>query len=251
MLEEALNRLIDLAVKAAGPFQVDVSSTHTRYHHDGKPVYTRIPAPPLVQRATSLATIAARVAYMLEIGNNPSIWIHPDQIIALYDDIDPRQFIRLELTPTDVWQSIRRIEGETLNQRAAVEVFYHELGDYAGDLHEILRSVNFTLQADEQRILQRDRESLGNSITKFISAHMAIPKTVELRVPVHVLPDLPTLTVPIVLFLNPDLDQRGLRIELAPDNVHHAIMTVTAAYAANLRGNLGEADVPIYFGRPF
>lgn len=249
MIREALQYVSELVTKGLKPEPVPTGDpAKLTYLVGGEVVEVPKAEPPRQHEATNLETLAAMTERFLEHG--PSLWVDEASVVLLIDDVG-RRASRVTM-PVEVSEVFARLvalarEKEWLDQKAFVRLLRIDLAGTLppGVLLDRVRKLRFESGQVTTSEAQRNRESMGRTITASVSAEGELPDAVTLEVRPFKGHGEFALTCSV------DVDAaRGL-LQLAPlpdeiDRVKHlALRQIAEALGATVDGT-----VPVYLGKP-
>ncbi len=185
--------------------------------------------------------------------NTPVIWYHRDKVVCVIDDNNRRDAVTLPLDLSVQVLTLRQWEKNQpyLPQATAVltlrTVFESCLG-MAGGLIDVLRKVKFRTTADGSGEVQHGKASVGRAIESEITGAGAIPEYVAFDVPIFGNALAHRGTIRCALEPNPAAGSVAF-IPL-PGEIEKAVAKAEGEIRDDLGELLGDAKVPVYYGRP-
>lgn len=257
MLAELVNKIQELTNMGAFPNSVlEHDARVARWFVGGRLVSHDMAFPPRGHRMLHVDDVISLVNSLIEcIDGPPAVWYSEDAVIAVLDGNGHRvEQATLQLIRSDVFARIVELNANRaaawLDQKAFVRLLRIELAGTLppAALLEIVRRVKFENGTVTEGTVQRERESLGRSITSAVSAEREIPEEVVLETAVYKTAGL-TTKVPVRCSIEVDAMQGKFRLLPLPDAIEGAERLLMAEVRAALTAGLNE-KVPTYYGKP-
>ena len=249
MIEQALKYVSDLAARSVKPEPVATDDPEKlTYLVGGQIVEVARPEPPREHEAADLPTLAALADRFAACA--PSLWVSDEAAVLVIDDAGHRAAtVTLPIEPSDVFARLESLakSKEWMEQKAFVRLLRIDLAGTMppGVLLDRVRKLRFESGQVTTSEAQKNRESLGRTITAAVSAEGELPDCVTLEVRPFKGHEKFALTCSV------DVDAaRGL-LQLAPlpdeiDRVKH----LAVKQIADALDDAIDSDVPVYVGKP-
>jgi hypothetical protein len=256
VLKEAFQLLLDTGRSSADVVVKPAAEpAHVYYlrRPDGSLDRVEADRPPWAHEAHSLQAVVA-IAKEAQAANFASVWYGADHVTALFGE-DLRNRVRLGLAHSEpflqlhAWRTTKAALTQVELVRSLRTTFRDALAQ-AGELVNVLKRVNFTATAATQGEVGHGRASLGKQIAGEVTGTGVIPEYVTFNFPVFANACLRALRGSVECALEPDAATGTFRVIPLPGQLELAAESALAALGEQLRAELGESGVGLYYGRP-
>lgn len=249
MLKEFVHAISGLAVQASEPKLLrDPADPRKAYVvHNGELKETSV-QPPLLASVVETTEDLMSAIGIFGSDTAASIWHDRTHIVALLDNADRLEMVRLPLSYSQQFKAIQALP-KAFEQRALVLFLKRTMAGAIDDgLIAIFRQLDFSQREDRGGTVKHGDESLGRAVHAAVANATAIPEFMTVTLMVYSNPDL---KYPVTIRLSVDVDVQRCSIELTPlpDEVENAILATQAFINEQLR-NLADEGVTVFNGTP-
>jgi hypothetical protein len=178
-----------------------------------------------------------------------SIWHDRAQVVALLDDDDRRETVRLALRVSEQFRSLEQLPG-SFDQRSLVLFLKRNLaGAVDVGLIAIFRQIDFSKREEGGTTVKHGDESLGRSIHAAIANAADIPEYLTVRVPVYSNPGIVQFLVTIKLSVDIDVQRGTFELTPLPDELENAVRYTQEQLGELLRSGAPE-NATVFSGTP-
>jgi len=248
MLKEFVEAISGLTVAASSPKLLrDPADPRKAYLvHDGELKETTV-QPPLLQ--SSVETMADLMSAIETFGGDAaSVWHDRHQILALLDNGDRLETVRMDLNYSEQFKAILSLP-KAFDQRSLILFLKRNLaGAIDSTLVSIFRKLDFSKREEKAAAVKHGDESLGRSVHAVVTGSSEIPEFLTATLRVYSNPDV---KFPVTIRLSVDIDVQRCTIELTPlpDEIENAILATEAGIGEQLSNKAGEG-VTVFNGTP-
>jgi hypothetical protein len=250
MLKAFVDAIAGLAVSSSEPKIIRDAGDPRKLFLSHNGTLTEVDVtPPL--HASTVNTFEALSAAVERFGEDKqaSIWHDRAQVIALLDDDDRRETVRLALIMSDQFKSLQKLPG-VFDQRSLVLFLKRNLaGAVDVGLIAIFRQIDFSKREEGGATVKHGDESLGRSIHAAIANAADIPEYLSVRVPVYSNPGLVQFLVTIKLSVDIDVQRGTFELTPLPDELENAVRYTQEQLGELLRSGAPE-NATVFSGTP-
>lgn len=254
MLKEALQYMNELG-KSAAPTIVETSRepNHVYFIRRGNGELEKVSASerPEAHTALSLQAITDKA---IEYAPDAEVWYSPTEIVAVVGAAHPGT-VKLALVPSDQYTRLAELK-RTKQAMTQIELVrdlrttFRDSLALCGDLAESVRRVNFKATSTTQGEVGHGKASLGREITGEVTGLKTIPEYVTFDFPAYANPAFRTVRCQVECALEPDATNGCFRLMPLPGQLEVAAETALQALADQLKEELTDSGVAIFFGKP-
>lgn len=249
MLAEFVNRIAVLARESAQVDVVDARDPRTLLLRHGGQLVERDVPPALVQMRVDALPSLVKICAQNDAGE---VYVHPHQVVVLFDSKDRREQCSMLLVPTKRWTLVQQLERQAmvLTPAEAVRFLRFEMpgsGAAMEALVQALRRVDFARTSTGAARVEHGRETLGRSVEATVQGVETIPETVEIAVPVWSVRGLDDLVARVTLGIHLDVEQQRVVLRVLADETERAMRQAVSAAAARIAD---AVEIPVYEGIP-
>lgn len=248
MLKEFVEAIAKLAIDAGEPKIIhDQADPRVAYlAHAG--AYTPITVqPPLL--AAPVDTIDSLAEALATFGgSSTSIWHDRHQIVALLDNSDRRERVRLPLHQSQQFKALAALP-KTFDQRGLVLFLKRVLaGAIDEGLLAIFRQIDFTKREEGAGTVKHGDESLGRSVHAVVRGCGEIPEFITVTTHVYANQDL-RYAVTVRLSVDIDVTRGAIELTPLPDELENAILASQERIAQAL-AEVAPETATVFYGTP-
>lgn len=248
MLKAFVDAIAGLAVSASQPKIIKDAGDPRKLLvcHNGTEREVDV-APPL--HASTVDTFDALQEAVERFGGAAaSIWHDRGRVVALLNDDDRRETVRLELVVSDQFKSLQKLPA-TFDQRSLVLFLKRNLaGAVDASLIAIFRQIDFSKHEEGGATVKHGDESLGRSIHAAIANAQVIPEFLVATVRVYSNPGL-QLAVTVKLSVDIDVQRGTFELTPLPDELENAVRC-TQDYLGELLRSGAPENATVFAGTP-
>jgi hypothetical protein len=251
MLKEALDKLQDTAVKAAGVEIKEIPGDERTVLvcSEGKPQERPVPPPLRYHSVLGLNDIVDAAG---KWGADKGVlWHNERDIILVVNDEDRREYVSMDLRMTEHFRTLAKLEttGKSIDQRAMVNLLRHDLlGVLPETLLPIVRKLKVATGAGTESELQPGRERGTDEFKRELAGAADLPEVVNAVCSVYSAPGLQAKRT-IRLSLAFDVTAMTFTLLPLPDEMNAAVQNAQLELHAQLVEAL-PADYPVFYGTP-
>lgn len=248
MLKEAFEFIADLATGALKPVVMNPTNdprTVMLVKPDGSTEVLDIP--PALHKETlfSIGELARFVKD--EMGDHPLIYVAFDQLTAVYDKHDRRDFARCELSPNEQWLLVNGLKGKEFGQREFWKLLRVGLDGCLPDtrLLDLVKEIKFNINDSGGSTVGNANHAMGRQLVAAVQGTEAIPESVTITVPAW---DGLPFRAPIRCALDANPDTRTFSLTPFPNQIDDAENEALTWLLHQVEELTGE-NVPAYLGK--
>ena len=255
MLKEALEFLAGQSLAASAPVASKWAPTESYSYRKPNGEIEFVHGRPARRQheARDLLTI---VSFADRFNASASIWYSRSSVVALLDDTDRRDTVRISMQASEEIITLRNLESTPVEMSQAeilrlLRTTFHGAVPEELKLVALLRNVKFKLVKDDEVDLQKGKSSIGSKLASEAQFTSAIPENVVLSVPVFT-NGFARWRVPVECCLEVlDIEQKFQLFPL-PGEVEKATCEAEANICRDIRSLLGDSETPtpVYYGEP-
>lgn len=190
MIEEAIQKICDLAVEANEPkeFHPQAEPPHVYFIQDKEGDFVRHDAEPMVRnhKALSIEALVDFAKIHKDEGAPVVIWYSRNGVFAILNDASRRDRIALDLSYSEQFNYIKT-PAPQLNQKQMLIAFRIQLADCLGmhpSLIDMLRKVDWKRVEESSGEVRQGKVSLGKKLEANLSNLPGLPEEVTLDMPI-------------------------------------------------------------------
>ncbi len=254
MLKEALEYMARVGRESAPTVvRVDAEPAHVYFLREpgGELVKMTADPKPAAHAAFSLQAIVAKA---VQHAPHAEVWFSPGAVVVDFGQ-GLRNYATLDLTQSDPFATLVkwRQHQPALSQAELIRqlrVTFRDSLARAGELVEVLRKVRFNASQTTEGEVGHGKASLGKAITGEVTGTKAIPEYVTFDLPVYSNPCFRSVRGTVECALEPDAATGTFRVIPLPGQLEAALDAALAAVGSMIVEQLGDAEVPVYYGKP-
>lgn len=248
MLKEFVQAIGNLAVSAGEPKTIaDPADPRKAYvTHNGQLREFAVPPPLLTAPVETVASLVEAIETFG--GSSTSIWHDRSQIIALLDNTDRLEWVKLRLQQSQQFKALSALP-KSFDQRGLVLFLKRVLtGSIDDGLLPIFRQLDFSKREEATGTVKHGDESLGRSIHAKVIGQNDIPEFMAASIRVYANPEM-RFTATVRLSVDVDVQRGMIDLTPLPDELENAILSTQECIAA-LLSELAPETATVFYGAP-